>query len=46
VLRQPAVTSVVIGASKTGQIEDSLGALKNLSFSTDELTSIDRILAA
>jgi L-glyceraldehyde 3-phosphate reductase len=46
VLRQPAVTSVLIGASKTGQIEDSLGALKNLSFSTDELTGIDRILAA
>jgi len=46
VLRQPAVTSALIGASKTSQIEDNLGALKNLSFSTDELTGIDRILAA
>ena len=46
VLRQPAITSVLIGASKTGQIEDSLGALKHLSFSTAELAGIDRILAA
>jgi L-glyceraldehyde 3-phosphate reductase len=45
VLRQPAVTSALIGASKTSQIEDNLGALSNLSFSTDELASLDRILA-
>jgi L-glyceraldehyde 3-phosphate reductase len=45
VLRQPAVTTALIGASKTSQIEDNLGALKNLAFTTDELAAIDRILA-
>ena len=44
VLRQPAVTTALIGASKISQIEDNLGALKNLSFSENELTVIDRIL--
>jgi L-glyceraldehyde 3-phosphate reductase len=46
VLRQPAVTSALIGASKTSQIEDNLGALRNLAFSRDELARIDQILAA
>jgi L-glyceraldehyde 3-phosphate reductase len=45
VLRHPGVTSALIGASRPQQIEDSVGALKNLAFSTDELTSIDAILA-
>jgi L-glyceraldehyde 3-phosphate reductase len=45
VLRQPAVTTALIGASKVSQIEDNLGALKNLKFSADELSAIDRILA-
>ncbi|MES1167513.1 MAG: L-glyceraldehyde 3-phosphate reductase [Pseudomonadota bacterium] len=45
VLRQPAVTSALIGASKVSQIEDNLGALKNLEFTADELSAIDRILA-
>jgi L-glyceraldehyde 3-phosphate reductase len=45
VLRQPAVTTALIGASKVSQIEDNLGALKNLKFSSDELSQIDRILA-
>jgi L-glyceraldehyde 3-phosphate reductase len=45
VLRQPAVTSALIGASKTSQIEDNLGALQNLSFSAEELTRIDQILS-
>jgi L-glyceraldehyde 3-phosphate reductase len=45
VLRQPAVTTALIGASKTSQIEDNLGALKNLAFTADELAAIDRILA-
>ena len=44
VLRQPAVTSALIGASKISQIEDNLGAVKNLDFNRDELTAIDRIL--
>jgi L-glyceraldehyde 3-phosphate reductase len=45
VLRQPAVTSALIGASQTGQIEDNLGALRNLAFTADELAHIDRILS-
>jgi len=44
-LRQPAITSVLVGASRTSQIEDSLGALGNRAFSADELARIDRILA-
>jgi L-glyceraldehyde 3-phosphate reductase len=44
VLRQPAVTTALIGASKTSQIEDNLGALKNLAFTADELAAIDRLL--
>jgi L-glyceraldehyde 3-phosphate reductase len=42
VLRKPAVTSALIGASRWSQIEDCLGALKNLQFSSDELAEIDR----
>ncbi len=45
VLRQPALTSALIGASKVSQIEDIVGALANLSFSDDELAAIDGILA-
>ena len=46
VLRQPAVTSALIGASKPSQIEDNLGALRNPAFAPEELAQIDRILAA
>jgi L-glyceraldehyde 3-phosphate reductase len=42
VLRQPAITSVLIGASRWSQIEDCLGALRNLQFSGEELQLIDR----
>jgi L-glyceraldehyde 3-phosphate reductase len=44
VLRKPAVTSALIGASKVSQIEDAVGALNNLKFSEDELKSIEKIL--
>lgn len=44
VLRQEAVTSVLIGASSTAQLEDSAGCLKRLSFSAEELEEIDAIL--
>jgi L-glyceraldehyde 3-phosphate reductase len=40
-LRDERVTSLVIGASSVRQLEDSLGALGNLAFSTDELAEID-----
>ena len=45
VLRQPAVTTALIGASKTSQIDDNVGAIKNLTFAQDELTAIEKILA-
>jgi L-glyceraldehyde 3-phosphate reductase len=41
-LRDPRVTSTLIGASSVRQLEDSLGALGNLDFSGDELEEIDR----
>jgi L-glyceraldehyde 3-phosphate reductase len=40
-LRDPRVTSVVIGASSVGQLEENVAALGNLAFSTDELARID-----
>jgi L-glyceraldehyde 3-phosphate reductase len=42
VLRDPRVTTALIGASRWSQIEDSLGALDNLEFSADEIEEIDR----
>jgi L-glyceraldehyde 3-phosphate reductase len=45
VLRQPGITSALIGASKVSQIDDNLGALKRLDFAADELAAIDAILA-
>ncbi|MGU3401635.1 L-glyceraldehyde 3-phosphate reductase [Brucellaceae bacterium D45D] len=41
-LRQPRVTSALIGARNVEQLDDSLDAVKNLSFSQAELTEIDR----
>jgi L-glyceraldehyde 3-phosphate reductase len=42
VLRNGRVTSALIGASRPEQVEDSVGALKNRDFSTEELAEIDR----
>ena len=42
VLRKGRVTSALIGASRPGQVEDCVGALKNLEFSDAELADIDR----
>ena len=44
VLRKPAVTSALIGASSVKQLEDNLAALNNLKFSDDELSNIESIL--
>ena len=44
-LRQPTVTSVLIGASRVSQLEDNLKALDHLDFSKEELTQVDAILA-
>ena len=40
-LRDPRVTSVVIGASSVAQLEDNVAALDTLGFSADELAEID-----
>lgn len=45
-LRDARITSVLIGSSKPEQITDAVKALKNTTFSTEELKKIDAILAA
>lgn len=42
VLRDGKVTSVLIGASKSSQILDNIGALNNTTFSEEELQIIDK----
>jgi L-glyceraldehyde 3-phosphate reductase len=42
VLRDPRVTSVLIGASSVAQLEQNVGALENPSFDAAELAEIDR----
>jgi len=42
VLRDPRVTSALIGASSVQQLDDNLDALERLDFSDDELAEIDR----
>lgn len=46
VLRHNAVTSALIGASRVEQIENCVGALSHVDFSTDELTAIEHVLAS
>jgi L-glyceraldehyde 3-phosphate reductase len=43
VLRHPAVTSVLVGASKTEQILDDIKALNSAPFTEEELEKIDEI---
>lgn len=40
-LRDPRVTSVLIGASSVRQLEENVAALENLAFTPDELSEID-----
>ncbi|MGR6965452.1 L-glyceraldehyde 3-phosphate reductase [Geodermatophilus sp. URMC 61] len=40
-LRDPRVTSVLVGASSVGQLEQNVAALERLDFTDDELASID-----
>jgi L-glyceraldehyde 3-phosphate reductase len=42
VLRDPRVTSALIGASSVTQLEENLAAAQNTTFSTEELAEIDR----
>ncbi|RYZ03991.1 MAG: L-glyceraldehyde 3-phosphate reductase [Myxococcales bacterium] len=41
VLKDPRVTTVLIGASSPEQLQENVGALANLAFSADELANID-----
>ena len=41
-LRDPRVTSLVIGASSVAQLEANVAALDNLAFADDELSAIDQ----
>lgn len=41
-LRDPRVTSTLLGASSVRQLEDTAAAVNNLSFSDDELARIDQ----
>jgi L-glyceraldehyde 3-phosphate reductase len=46
VLRNPVVTSAIIGASKVGQIEENVQALQHPSLSHEEKDSIEAILGS
>jgi len=41
-LRDPRVTSTLVGASSIAQLEANVGALDNLDFTDEELAEIDR----
>jgi len=45
VLRQPAITTALIGASRPSQVDDCVGAVRRLDFSANELAQIEAILA-
>ena len=40
-LRDPRMTTTLVGASSVAQLDDTLGALDNLDFSPEELAEID-----
>jgi len=44
ILKDNRITSVLVGASKTSQLADSLRCLKNTSFSGEELQKIEQVL--
>ena len=43
VLRDPRVTSAIVGVSSVAQLEENIGALDKREFTQDELEEIDRI---
>jgi len=45
-LRDPRVTSTLVGASSLAQLEQNLDALERLDFAAEELAAIDRCLAS
>jgi L-glyceraldehyde 3-phosphate reductase len=45
VLRDPRVSSAIVGASSVRQLEDNVAALRGPAFAPDELAAIDDALA-
>ncbi len=45
ILKDPRITSVILGVSKPEQLTDSLKALENISFEQEEICQINEILA-
>jgi L-glyceraldehyde 3-phosphate reductase len=43
-LRDSRMTSVVVGASSVGQLDQNVGVLDRLEFTAEELAEIDRLL--
>ena len=46
VLRDPRVTSALVGASRLAQLNDNVAALQNLRFSKEELLQINAVLGS
>jgi L-glyceraldehyde 3-phosphate reductase len=46
VLKNPRITTVLIGASSVAQLEQNLGCLSNRNFGGDELAAIEAVLKA
>jgi L-glyceraldehyde 3-phosphate reductase len=46
VLRQPAVTTALIGASKPEQLDENVTAIRNLDCNPDELAQIEKTLVS
>ncbi len=44
VLKDPRITSVLVGASSVNQIEDNVNTLKNTRFTNEELKQIEEVL--
>ena len=44
ILRQPQVSSVLVGASSSKQLKENVKALDNLNFSDEELNLINKIV--
>ena len=44
ILRKPQITSVLVGASSSGQLKNSMASLQGPAFTAEELEAIDNIL--
>jgi L-glyceraldehyde 3-phosphate reductase len=46
VLRDPRMTSALVGTSSVEQLRENLAALRQLAISAEELAAVDRIVGA